>query len=662
MKRYVCFLTLIALSCMYFADFSPLYAQSMNAVSYYNQGRSYMTREDWYSAAEALLECLRLTPAHAESTAALAECYYNLGEFDQSLVWIKKARALARGNISLANLEAFILIAMGQLEAASAVVGETLAREPYNKEALFAASELDIARGRSGDAVKRYQEAVRRYPDDRRLLVSLALVQGSLGNAEQARLYIERALIQHPDDYRVYYYAAYLDAEAGRLDSAVQYAEKSLFYKPNFSAARSLLASLRYRTGRFEEASRLADESIAYNQKDIDAWYLKGMAYAGLGRNADARKVFSSALALDPNDEFVRIALEDRLIADTALEDSSRKRWGDYHFVRAREYKARNLADQALFEYRRGLRVNPYAKDRKEYAELLRLQGYPSRYAEELRFMRNIGIEDTSINDMIEAYDSLLEDNLPRKWDVDPSSVVKPHWNIAVFSLVSQSSFYHAGAGALASSYIKDIMRHSRNITPMNLELRQDSFSSAFREARSANADYFLIISMRENERDLSVKGELFVARTGSPAGVFSAYRTGVDRLRNASKGLVEQVNAGLPFRAELLRYKQGEGLIDKGKLDGVQADTVYDVVKKNQAFVQNEGVGLVYSDKDIVGKLSVTNLDEEIAAGVLVRNGFFDLIAEGDEVFLLPEKKENAPSQQPMADPELRALLRTLR
>ncbi|MDR0376056.1 MAG: tetratricopeptide repeat protein [Treponema sp.] len=647
-----------------------LYAQTAqfpaSASSYYNQGRAFMVEEDWYSASEALLECLRLSPAHVEATAALAECYYNLGEFDEALAWTRKARVLARGNIALANLEAFILIALGRLDAASQVIVETLSREPYNKEALFAASELDIARGHSGDAVRRYQEAVRRYPDDRRLLVSLALVQGSLGNTDQARAYIERALLQHPDDYRVYYYAAYLDAGAGRINSAITYAENSLFYKPGFDPARSLLANLRYRTGKYEEAARLADEAIAFNQKNLSAWYLKGMSYAQLGRKGDARNIFINALAIDQSDEFIRIALEERLIADTNLEDPARARWADYHFNRARDYRAANLSDQALFEYRRGLRINPYSPARKEYAEILRLQGYPARYVDELHFMQQLGVADKAVDDAAEAYDALLAEALHRQWGVDPASSVGRHWNVAIFSVVSQSSFYHADAGALTSSYIKDFMIHDRNITPMNIELRQPSFSTAFREARSAGADYFLIISVNENERDISIKGEFFVARTGSPAGVFSSYRTGADKLRNASRGIIEQLSASLPLRGVLLQHKQGQGLIDKGKADGVIAGTTYDVVKRGQPVIRNEGIGILYSADDVVGKLVITVVDEEVASGALSRVGFFDRIADGDEVLLTPGTQDAASPPgadlQPAADPELRALLRTLR
>ena len=42
------------------------------AAVYYERGRAAMSLDDWYAAAEAFIECLRLNPAHAEGTAALA--------------------------------------------------------------------------------------------------------------------------------------------------------------------------------------------------------------------------------------------------------------------------------------------------------------------------------------------------------------------------------------------------------------------------------------------------------------------------------------------------------------------------------------------------------------------------------------------------------------
>jgi hypothetical protein len=319
------------------------------------------------------------------------------------------------------------------------------------------------------------------------------------------------------------------------------------------------------------------------------------------------------------------------------------------------------LIDQALFEYRRGLRLNPLAGERRDYAELLRLQGYPARYLEELVFLQDQGMADTALNDAVEAYSSLLSNALFKQWQVNPVDVTERHWKVAVFSLAGQTSFYHADAGAAAASVVKEILIHERNIQTMNLEVRQPAFSQAFRAAREAGADYFMVVGVMENERDITLKGELFVARTGSPSGTFSIYRTGIDRLRGASKGIADQLSTALPLRGRMLIRRQGQALINKGKADGVKAGDIFDVVKKGAPRTANEGIALNYNDDELVGTFTITNVDEEIAGGTLTRNGFFDRIEPGDEVILQSDKETKTPVTT-AANPELRALLRTLR
>ncbi|MFA6506028.1 MAG: tetratricopeptide repeat protein, partial [Treponemataceae bacterium] len=590
---------------------------------------------------------------------------YALGEFDQALSHVKRARTLSRGDASLANLEAFILIAMGNLTAADALVKETLSREPYNREALFAAAELDVARGKAGEAAVRYREAARRFPDDRRALLSLALVLGSLGDAEGARSYAARATAAHPDDHRVRYYAAYLDAAAGRLKESASALSFALKLKPGYAPARSLLASVRYRLGEWDEAARLADEVIASDRSNSSAWYLKALSYARLGKTTEARSVFALALSVDPNDEFARCALEDLLVSTTSVESAERAKWASYHFNRAEEYRSRNLADQALFEYRRALRIDPYSKSgRAAFADLLRSLGYPARQLAELRFLQELGKADRAINDAVETYDSLLADALHRRWHLDSNALNARHWKIAVVSVSSQSAVRHVDAGRIAATFIRDLLTHDGNISSISVPVEQHSFSSAFRSAREAGADYFLVVSATESERDLSLRGTMYVARTGSLAADFKAFRTGVDRVRNSTRKIVEQLGAALPFRAELIARKAGQGLIDKGKTNKIAAGTKLEIVKKGAAIPLAEGVGLSYIPEDVTGMITISEADEEVSAGTLARNGFFDRIVEGDEVVILPEKKPVSPvkAEAAPADPELRYLLRNLR
>ncbi|GMO46633.1 MAG: tetratricopeptide repeat protein [Termitinemataceae bacterium] len=641
---------------------SSLHAQSKrDAAYYYNSARQAMANEDWYSGVENLLESVHQNPSYVDAVFALAECYFELGEYDEALNYVRNARRLSRLNMSIANLEAGILIALGNLSEAEAVIADIQKRQPYNKEALYTAAELDIARGKSGDAVKRYNEAVRLYPDDRRLLVSLALVLGSLGDSERALKYMERAVELHADDYRVFYYHAYLDSEAGKINSAISNATRALQLRPSFLDGQILLAALRYRNAEYEAASMLADKVINEQGKNLKAWFLKGMAASRLGRTQDARSAFERAVSIDPNDEFARTAMENLIINTTNLEDPLRQRPASWHFDKAAAFRKQNMLLDAVFEYRRGLRINPYSPERLKYAEILKLQGAPQQYLGELEFLAASGNSSKTINDTIGAYTQTLKQSLYNRWKIE-STELKPHWNIAVFSVANQSSLNHTDSGFIAASYLKDILVHSRYISPLDLETAQTSFAAAFRTARP-RADYFLILSTLDNERDLAIKAELFVARTGAPAASFKVYAAGNDRLKFSVRNIAAQLEKNLPFRGKLLRRQADVALIDSGKIGGVEKDTVFQIVKKGKTELESQGIGLKYLDSDIVGVFTVNSVDEEVSEGKLSRSGFFDLITEGDEIILQKEKTSPAKTTtSSAADPQLRTMLRTLR
>jgi tetratricopeptide (TPR) repeat protein len=659
---------------------APLNAQTKrDAVFYYNEGRAFMMNDDYYGAAQSFLEGLKVNPAHAETTASLAECYYHLGEYEEALGWVRKARVLARADTNTANLEAFILAAIGQLDEADAVLKTVLQAEPYNKEALFVQGEIDMARGRNGDALARYREAVRRYPDDRRLLLSLALVSLSLNDYPNAQGYIHRAMIAHPEDYRVYYYAAWLAARRGDTGEAAAYVEKALYYKEDFAPALALLTVLRYRAEDYEEAVRLADGRIAANRNDTYAHYLKGLSLWRMGeadstarpaRFREACAALDTVLAINEEDEFARALLEEALLQSTGIEDTARARYAAWHFRRAADFRRRNLSDEALFEYRRGLRLDPYAAERRDYAELLRLKGYTGVYVDELLFIKETDAmadeaADNAVDDAIETYAALNHEALTLKHQIGIEELTR-HWKIALYAIDTEnapSSAYHADNAVVAAVYLKDTLTHDRNIAPSDTAVRRSSFADAFRDSRARGDDYFLVIAIDENERDLLLKATLYASRTGTELMTFTAYRSGENRLRNAVRAVTGRLNAALPFRAALIRRSANTAVIDKGRMDGIQADAEYEVVKQGVAEIATDGIALRYPESAVAGTFQAAQIDEEVSEGTLTRRGFFDRIAVGDEVILQPKPDQvSASPPVPAAGPELQALLRSLR
>jgi tetratricopeptide (TPR) repeat protein len=673
----------------------PTEAQSARDAAYHYECALEAARaEDWHAAVDGLLECLKLDAARSDAALLLAECYYSLGQYAEALLWARKSVFLDRGSVKAANLEAAALLALDRADEAVSALAFVRERAPHDIDGLFLSAYLACALGRTEEAAQTFREALGLYPDDLRLLTAAALVRGSLGDADVALDYIAHAVRLAPGDWCVRYHAAYLHSRAGRLEEAIAEAEHALRLRPSSEAALYLLASLRYRAGGYAEAIALADRLIDSDSDigtdtdtDTDtgpgvksaARLLMALSLKATGRSRDALAVLEEAAGLDGTDEFVRAALEDVLLDMTSLEDPRRRPWADYHFERAEGYQKNASFREALFEYRRGLRVNPYAAERLGYAAVLRLAGYPHLYLEELRFMRELrrdmeadeGLRQMSgapylwgrmLDDYAETYEAILSGSLADKWEVEPAER-RRRWNVAVFAPSAQASLLHPDAARIAALYVTDILSHDNNINAVFTSA--DTFAAAFRAANNGDAagmkaDYFLAVGVLESGADIAVNAALYSARTGAQAASFGVYRAGAERLRRAARNIAEQLDAALPFRAALLRRASGEGLIDKGGYDGVKPGASYLIIKKGRAQPQSDAPGLRYAAGDVAGEFIVSRTDDTLAAGALKRRGFFDRIEEGDEVIAKDEPRQpvSAPAIPPAADPELRTML----
>ena len=611
--------------------------------------------EDWYGAIEAYLAAIARNPSYGEALAGLAESYYGLGEYDQALSYARRALALRKGDNALANLEGFVLAALGDLAGAKKSFGLVIGRAPNDLDARFGLAVLDLAEGRRTEARARLEDSLRLSPQNGRALLSLALLAREQGRAEEARALVERALRYHGGESRTQYVAAQVADYAGDAAGAAFHARAALGIKPGYAEARLLLAQLMFRSGSYAEAVALMREAVARDRRDGMAWYTLGAAQAAAGKRADAVYSLRTATSLRPDDELARVALELIVMEDSPAEDQSREAYAEWHFQRGRELAERSLYDPALFEYRRGLRIYPYSgSGRLLYAELLKSRGYPGKYLSELRFLKDNGRASREVLDSIEIYESLLAEDLGRAWSVEEESLPKRHYSLALMYESSPDACVHAGAEAAVLGYLKDILSSSPRLSVAEVPPAAPTYAEAFRRAREAEVDYFAIARIRESERELSISLELRVARTGSPAASVEAYRSGNDRLKSAASRICDSLVSSLAPRGVIVKRGQDRVLVDLGKAEGLAPGDKLLVLKKGSLAVRPEGLGQAYAPEALLGEIELERVGEEASEGRLKRAGFFDAVNVGDEVLPAPKP---APQAGAAAKPEAPAI-----
>lgn len=637
-------------------------------VQFYENGRLYQGQENWYAAIEQYQEALLENPSYHAAIKGLSESFYALEEYGQALDNIDKALAFRRDDSELLNLRGFTLIALGRLDEARTVFQTNLVTLPNDVSARFGLAEIEIATGKISQASQLYRDALSRNPENRKALLSLALVSWETGNHSASREYLERAMKIHGDSHQVFYYAAYISLLDGNLEDAERKVRMSLTLNPNYDAAREMLSTILFRSQRYTEVIAVCDQRIATQRSTVSAWYLKALSLEKLARFEDALVASRAGLQVSENDEIFRALMESIIIERLSFEDSRRKTWSAWHVERAQRAEKSNMSDQALYEYRRALKILPDdVTTRHAYAKLLLTRGYPARHLSQLEFIQSLGKSSTQVNDAVESYGRLLSSSLTQKWKINPLYLDKAHTAIGLYYTANLSALIHPDGERITTIMLADAFDHDLRYRVSAHTERVGSYSEAFRQSREGGEDYFALVSFSENTRDVQIHLDVYVSRTGSKAASFNVFRTGNDRYIQAIRRAVHMTSSALPLKGALIARYQKDGLIDLGKSDGIQVSQKFDIVDNTKLRRASEGIALSWNSDAVLGVLTITVVDEDVSQGKIERAGHFDRINLGDAIVLSPAKDEKAEEkvfQDPAASrapPSLLSLIRRI-
>ena len=347
----------------------------------------------------------------------------------------------------------------------------------------------------------------------------------------------------------------------------------------------------------------------------------------------------------------MRSAMENEVRNTLSLEDSRRASYAKYHIDNAKQYASRYDGSGAVYEYQRALLLDPMNYEaRSAYADILEINGMYELYLEQLKFIKEHNYDKltsrqkTTLDDKIEAFDSLLIDNLGVKWKVEPFYLDKTRWNIAVFYEESNNSFIHADTNRLVANAAADIFSGVA-ITSVKTQVTPVSgYGEAFKSARAGAFDYFIILSLSEGENDMTLNSTMYSGRTGLEITKNSFYCTGNNRFSTVLRRFRNSVLEKLSVRGKLLARNGKTVLVDLGKSENIVADAVFKIIKKGQIRTADSGTGLYYRDDDVLGTLVITTLGEEISEATIENHGFYDRINIDDEIVLvsMPAAKTN--------------------
>lgn len=184
-------------------------------------------------------------------------------------------------------------------EAALPALERALGLDPNLHEARRACAAILLESKRPHEALAQIDELLRRRPAATDFLVDAGVVLEELGETAAALARYDEALRRLPSDFRARLNRAALLARLGRLEEALRDNQALVRSHVGSAAAHYNLADVLLRLDRPAEALAAVERSLRLQPDAANALMLRGLAFAMLGRDAEAHASFARARSVD---------------------------------------------------------------------------------------------------------------------------------------------------------------------------------------------------------------------------------------------------------------------------------------------------------------------------------------------------------------------------
>ncbi len=387
---------------------------------YLESGKKYIAAKEYPRAILQLKNAQRTDPKDAEAYYLLGEVYLATGEPQAAVDQFQRAVALnpkhTRAQVRLAEMTAANKDP-GTVAGTAKRVEDILKYSPDNPDALNALAISEARLDHSDQAIAHLEQALKKAPYHVKSAVSLASIRASKGDTQGAESVLTRLATDAPKSVEPQLALAQFYWAAGRKEAVEPALRRALQIDANSGPALTLLGVLQMRTGQIEPAGETYRRLAALpdpQYRNVHALYLIKTgkpeaaaaelaklaradssnralrsllvtAYARAGKQAEAEKVLSDALAANPKDTEALLQRGEFYLTQGRAPDAERDlrqvlRFkpdsAQAHLVMSRIYQARGMQRNQKQELSEAIRLSErLLPARLEMARLLVLSG-----------------------------------------------------------------------------------------------------------------------------------------------------------------------------------------------------------------------------------------------------------------------------------------------
>ncbi len=284
-------------------------AMSASAQSAYQAGMQAFQAGDLQGAKNQFVSATQADPKAYQAYYSLGVVRERLGETSGALQAYRQATTIVADYEPAIVAYAVLLARTGKADEANDFLNARQAQMPKSAAVIAAMAEVKSIQGDSGAAQRLSQEALKKNPDYRPAMITLARDHYRSRRLDLA-LYALRGILdgygdENPprdkNNAEARLLRGLIYKEQGLKAAAIPELQKAIELRPDLVEARVHLANYLLESGNATEAAGLLETALKYDSVNVLARLNLGDAYRLLGKTADSRRELDWVVKTDPS-------------------------------------------------------------------------------------------------------------------------------------------------------------------------------------------------------------------------------------------------------------------------------------------------------------------------------------------------------------------------
>lgn len=621
---------------------------STTAFDYYQAGLKLEEQKKYFEAIEYYQNAIDKNSNYFDAYFHLGLCYFYLNRINEANNVFEKAYFLNKDNIQLIYYLATVKEKLKDYENSLKYIKKIKELKPTFLDAYYLEALIFLDQGFPDQALRIYKNIYEKYPSDWKVNLNIYKFYKNIGRIDEGIQYLQNALNINSHEPLIYQELILYYYYQGKYDKTEEYLDKLYSIDKNNPVGLMISGSILFKEGNFKDAISYFYKLYELEpEKRDNLWILANLYF--LNNQIDlSMKFIKKGLDHYPQDEVFRFFIEEISLQDRQKNETLLNKLAEFEFKWGKYFYTNGYEDYALSFLRRAVKLTPFNPNYRYFmSEVYKNKKMYFLQRDEYNLLKDLNYPQIDIK--LQIINHYLQNTLEEKYNFPPYQLEKKSiLTVGIFTLNNKDniiSYFEK------KELIKFLYSRMKNLHRINIVKSDQDFATLDQIAnycKSNNIDIILLVkpvgsySVLETHIDF----ELINPKNLIIIEKFNLFSNSDFPLNEIVYDLSGILNKKIPLRGKLIDLEGSIGIINLGRVHGINKDTVIKIVSKKDLELKFDSLNLDYDDNDIVATCKIMESSETITRVLINKKDYYSKVQLGYYVVFEKSEEEKGKNQ----------------